>query len=123
MINQRNLWTVLLLRSDYAAATYGHDTILLHVEGATAKDAVDCAKVEAARIDEHVCPEAEDYYCLFCTPGHLKNYSDGAGGGVELTQERKITTRGWRTGKLSVCATPKRTARGFLEIQKPKSVR
>ena len=71
-------YTILLLRPDYVAATFGHDTFCAHVEGPTADAALAEARAAACEADEQETPE--DYYCLFCTDGHVKDYQDGAGG-------------------------------------------
>ena len=77
-------WTVLLLRPDYRAATFGHDTLCLHlVQGPE-----DCSV-------QNLIPEAlplgvddwnprdddpADWYILSCIKGHHEDYIDGQGG-------------------------------------------
>ena len=72
-------WTVLLLRPDYLAATFGHDTFCAHVYGKTSAEALAAARNEAIAAD-HTTSGAEDYYCLLCIRGHHKSYVDGCGG-------------------------------------------
>lgn len=64
-------WTVLLLKPDYAADEFGHDTLELHVEAVTEACAVKAARKLAREIDE--TGEPEDYYCLFCARGVVHN--------------------------------------------------
>lgn len=71
-------WTVLLLRPEYAAGTFGRDIVCLHVNGSTAADALESARANVCETDEWVFPE--DYYCLFCASGHFRNLADGNGG-------------------------------------------
>jgi len=71
-------YTILLLRPDYIASTFGHDTFCTHVEGETATDALIAARKAACEADKSDRPE--DYYCLFCTDGHVIDHQDGAGG-------------------------------------------
>jgi len=71
-------YTILLVRPDCVAATFGYDTFCAHVEGQTVEAALDAARASACESDDHDTPE--DYYCLFCTDGHVVNYQDGAGG-------------------------------------------
>lgn len=73
-------WTVLLLRPDDIAGTFGHDTFCAHVEGATPKEALVAAQTEACKTDDY--EELDNYYCLFCIKGHVVNYVDGHGGVV-----------------------------------------
>lgn len=73
-------WTILLLRPDYAAATYGQDTYLSHITAPTAAKALELAREDACRTDENGPECREDYYCLFCTPGAHIDLSDGNGG-------------------------------------------
>lgn len=73
-------WTVLLLRPDYAAATYGQDTYLDHITAPTAAKALALARKNACRADENGPECREDYYCLFCTHGKHIDLSDGNGG-------------------------------------------
>ena len=74
----KNKWTVLLLRPDYVASEFGHDTLLVHVMATTPTEALSMAQAEACLIDRTETPE--DYYCLLCTHGHLPDFSDGHGG-------------------------------------------
>lgn len=71
-------WTVLLLRPESRAATYGHDTFCAHVTGDSPKEALHDAREAACEADDHDTPE--DYWCLFCAKGHLQDYQDGHGG-------------------------------------------
>ena len=68
-------WTVLLLKPDYAADEFGHDTLELHVEAVTEACAVKAARKLAREIDE--TGEPEDYYCLFCARGTVCNLAQG----------------------------------------------
>lgn len=71
-------YTVLLLRPDYVAETFGHDTFCTHVMGETPASALIAARKEACSADESDNPE--DYHCLFCVDGHVLGYQDGMGG-------------------------------------------
>jgi hypothetical protein len=71
-------WTVLLLRPDYVASEFGHDTLLEHVMATTPPEALQSAQENACIRDDTKSPE--DYYCLLCTHGHLQDLSDGHGG-------------------------------------------
>jgi hypothetical protein len=71
-------YTILLLRPDYVAATFGHDTFCAHVKGKTREAALAEARAAACAADGQDTPD--DYYCLFCTDGHVVDYQDGAGG-------------------------------------------
>ena len=71
-------YTVLLLRPDYVANTFGHDTFCVHTVAASTVAALTAARAAACETDEQDVPE--DYYCLFCTDGHVVDYQDGAGG-------------------------------------------
>lgn len=71
-------WKVLLLRPDYAAATFGHDTYCAHILAETPKEALWEARQDAIKTDGTSVPE--DYYCLSCTEGWTRDYSDGDGG-------------------------------------------
>jgi hypothetical protein len=73
-------WTILLLRPDYTAATYGHDTYLCHITAPTAAKALALAREDACRADENGPECLEDYYCLFCTHGKHIDLCDGNGG-------------------------------------------
>ena len=66
-------YTVLLLRPDYVADTYGHDTFCAHVEGLTVADALAAARAAVCEADGQETPE--DYHCLFCTAGHVIDHS------------------------------------------------
>jgi hypothetical protein len=73
-------WTVLLLRPDYVADDFGHDTLTLHVKGVTEACAVKAARKFACKIYE--TDEPADYYCLFCASGAICNLAhDGEVGG------------------------------------------
>ena len=71
-------WTVLLLRPDYIAATYGQDTYLAHVKASNAKGALYAAQEDARRADD--TENRDDYYCLLCVRGWHKDHSSGDGG-------------------------------------------
>lgn len=70
-------YSLLLLRPDYMAENYGTDTILMHVEAETPLEALGKATTMAAKIDEVDNPD--DYYCLLCAEGWIKDLSDGRG--------------------------------------------
>jgi hypothetical protein len=74
---KKDPYTVLLLRPDYAAATFGHDTFLAHVTGENVGAALTAARRAACKADE--TSEPEDYYCLFCAKGHMDDLTDGSG--------------------------------------------
>lgn len=75
-------WTVLLLRPDYVAATFGHDAILIQEKAADSITALAQARKAACEIDEQDPLNAYDYYCLFCCRGTPKNLVNGCGGVV-----------------------------------------
>jgi hypothetical protein len=64
-------WTVLLLRPDYAAEDFGHNTLTLHVKAVTEGRAVEAARKRARELDG--TDEPVDYYCLFCARGAVCN--------------------------------------------------
>lgn len=70
-------YTVLLLRPDYIAATFGHDTFCAHVRAPNPREALVAARVAACEADvtDYPC----DYYCLLCADGHITDYQDGEG--------------------------------------------
>lgn len=79
-------YTVLLLRPDYMAATFGHDTFCAYASGATPVEALADARAAAAECDD---ADPEDYYCLLCTNGHIIDYQDGRGGVIPDLQFTK----------------------------------
>lgn len=87
-------YTFLLLRPDYAAATFGHDTFCAYVRGATVEEALDSARADACRADDQDQECMEDYHCLFCTDGHVRSYQDGAGGVSEPLPRKPRGGRG-----------------------------
>jgi len=58
-------WTVLLLRPDYDADTYGQDTFMTHVQADSAEEAIREAQGQA--VGQECTPE--DYVCLACIRG------------------------------------------------------
>jgi hypothetical protein len=62
-------YTVLLLRPD----AFVQDTFCAHVEGDTAEAALAAARAEACEADGQDAPD--DYFCLFCTDGHVIDHS------------------------------------------------
>lgn len=68
-------WTVLLLKPDYAAEDFGHDTLTLHVKAVTEACAVKTARKRARELDG--TDEPVDYYCLFCARGTVCNLAYG----------------------------------------------
>lgn len=82
-MKRKSKWTVLLLRPDYAADTFGHDTFLDRVMARTPAEALRIAQANACHTDNTDVPE--DYFCLLCSHGHLQDLSDRGGGvGVEI---------------------------------------
>jgi hypothetical protein len=77
-------YTVLLLRPDYVASEYGHDTLLLCVDAQDPREAVEAARNDAQRIESYGgdVVETEDYWCLLCCRGEVMDYSDGRGSAV-----------------------------------------
>lgn len=73
-------YTVLLLRPDYVASYFGHDTFCARVKALTAAEALVLAQQEACRTDEICTLNRDDYYCLSCTVGWRKDFVDGGGG-------------------------------------------
>lgn len=74
-IGNKNKWSVLLLRPDYIADSFGQDTILLHVEERCAKTALATAKRMVAETDQlEYLESADDYYPLIVTTGHIADY-------------------------------------------------
>lgn len=65
-------YTVLLLRPDYIAETYGQDTYLAHVFADWPDDAVEAAQVEAWKGDagDHGPDPWTDYHPLLVLDGH-----------------------------------------------------
>lgn len=78
-------WTILLLRPDYVAATFGHDAILLREQALSSTAALAQARISACEEDEQPTEQAEDYYCLFCCKGRPENLVDGSGGVLHQT--------------------------------------
>jgi len=77
-------WTVLLLRPDYIAGTFGHDTYCGHVEAKTPSEALRISQEDACWTDNITKDEhRDDYYCLSCVEGHHQDYVDGSGGVVD----------------------------------------
>ena len=75
-------FTILLLRPDYMAATYGHDTYLAHVFAEDYPRAIDAARDEVAKADNLVVtPDDEvlkrDYHVLFACNGHIEDIGMG----------------------------------------------
>lgn len=73
-------YTVILLRPDYIADTFGQDTYMDHVEAPTPADAVDEARVRAVSIDygaDVTEPQPEDYLALAVFAGHLDDLTPG----------------------------------------------
>ena len=72
-----NNYTVLLLRPDYIADEFGHDTYLAHVVATTAEDAQMRAQVEARDSDQDSDSDEwndpTDYHVLFTAMGHLRD--------------------------------------------------
>lgn len=66
---QTGRYTVLVLRPDYAAANYGQDTFLAHVQADDPALAQRLARQEAAAAD-HREEDSEDYYVLLTVEGH-----------------------------------------------------
>lgn len=66
-----NKYTVLFLKPDYVADTYGQDTFCAYVKASDHKHAIEEARSEACKADEQDNPD--DYYCLFCATGYIPN--------------------------------------------------
>ena len=73
-------WTILLLRPDYTAASYGTDTYLAQITATTSGKALALARRGACEGDGNGPECRKDYYCLFCTRGTHIDLSDGNGG-------------------------------------------
>ena len=69
-------FTVVLMRPDYVASTFGQDVYTAHVEAAHGKHAVIVAQNEALAADIrdnwNIFGEPEDYYPVFVHAGHLQ---------------------------------------------------
>lgn len=76
-------YSVLLLVPDYAADTFGHDTVHVRNWAESAAQAVEKAQKFAQWTYEQGNPE--DYHLLLCVAGHTKRYDDGQG---ELVKKR-----------------------------------
>ena len=72
-------WTVLLLKPDYVAEQYGEDTFMTLVQATTPGKALTRARKQAEAADD-VADSGDDYTCLFCAEGCVRNYADGEGG-------------------------------------------
>lgn len=73
-------YTVLLLRPDYIADVFGHDTYLAHVVANGVELAMAAGQEEAAFADvEEGCEVTpDDYHVLFTTIGHHEDLSVGS---------------------------------------------
>lgn len=74
----RTPFTVLILRPDYVASDFGHDTYLAHVDAVSPERAEEEARMEAwvadqSPQDEEGVGEPEDYHVLCVFPGHLSD--------------------------------------------------
>ena len=79
-MNKLRNYTVLLLRPDYIASEFGHDTFCARIKAESPTDALLQAKVEACKTDDNDVQNHEDYYSLSCTIGWRKDFVDGNGG-------------------------------------------
>lgn len=77
-----NPYSVLLLRPDNVADTFGHDTYLAHVDACSVPLAVEKAQMEAWVADnggpDNVPDDAgdpDDYHVLFVCRGHQEDIS------------------------------------------------
>lgn len=68
-----NKYSVLLLRPDYIACTFGHDTYYTHVVARNAKMAVRAARRDVCEADGQATGAAIDYYVLLVLAGHRKD--------------------------------------------------
>lgn len=68
-----NKYSVLLLRPDYIAGTFGHDTYYTHVVARNAKMAVREARRDVCKTDEQDVGAANNYYVLLVLAGHRKD--------------------------------------------------
>lgn len=71
-------FTVLVLRPDYIADTFGQDTFLAHVEATAVPAAQELAQVQAAHQDcsdeaSRADANPEDYHILAVFDGHLSD--------------------------------------------------
>ncbi len=74
-IREKRKFTILVLKPDYIADAFGHDTHLAHVEAFNLKLAQDMARVQACHADcqdesEREDANPEDYHILAVFEGH-----------------------------------------------------
>jgi hypothetical protein len=62
-------FTVLLLRPDYAADTYGHDTYLAYVDADTVEEAITFARADL----ESEVEVPDDLHVLLVARGHIED--------------------------------------------------
>ena len=67
-------YTVLLLRPDYIADEFGHDTYLAYVHARTPREAKRVAQDEVRLVDGDAA-DSEDYHPLFIIEGHHQDMS------------------------------------------------
>ena len=69
----KNKYTVLLLRPESIAGTFGHDTYCAWIEAKNVRQAVKEAREDAITTDDSLCAIncPEDYYLLFVGAGHI----------------------------------------------------
>lgn len=65
-----NKYTVILLRPDYIADTFGHDTYIAHVTASDADNAVLSAQLDVFGADGEQADDYRDYHPLAVFRGH-----------------------------------------------------
>ena len=65
-----NKYTVILLRSDYIADTFGHDIYIGHVTTSDADNAVLSAQLDVFSADGDIADDHLDYHPLAVFVGH-----------------------------------------------------
>jgi len=65
-----NKYTVILLRPDYIADTFGHDTYIAHVTASDADNAVLSAQLDVFGADGERADDRRDYHPLAVFRGH-----------------------------------------------------
>lgn len=81
------MWTVLLLRPDYAAENYGQDVYCDFCAAETPEEGLIVARENVRDADCYIAP-AEDYYCIYITEGMHFDRSGGLGEATK-TDNRK----------------------------------
>lgn len=79
MKNKLKKYSVLLLRPDYVAGEFGHDTYYAFITASTITAAVTCAQQHACLADDEPMESTHDYYVLLVLEGHHKDLSRAGG--------------------------------------------